>query len=193
MTRADRLAQGNNIGNRALLVKGPHVRSGAAKADLHFISDAKASRLADDFVGPAEKTCGRDHLTSDASIGFGDEERRFYAPLDNDLLHFGGIGQSHCLAFAAMLAAIAIGHRSHMDKRLAPLPALAIELVGTDVDQAGGVAVIGDIQHHRIMTPGGRAGHAHGKFVGFRTRTGENAGRKARRHGRNDAIGIVQQ
>jgi len=64
-------------------------------------------------------------------------------------------------------SAIIVGDGCDVDPRFAATAAGAVKFVGADVDECGGVAVVGVFEDDDVFAAGVRTGEAQRKFVGF--------------------------
>ena len=91
-----------------------------------------------------------------------------------------------------MRAAIVIGNRGDVNPGLPAAPAGAIELVGADIDERGGVAVIGMIEDDEVFAAGVRARKAESEFVGFAAGIHEVANFERSGKERGESFGVAK-
>ena len=94
------------------------------------------------------------NLATNAGQALGNESRNT----------FGQLSHALCVLAAGfwivtlVRPAVIVGKRRDAHPRLPALAARAVEFVRTDIDEAGGVAMVGGVQHDHILATGVRAG-----------------------------------
>ena len=146
------------------MLEGPQVCAHAAETDLHLVGDAQRALRPGEAMGLGEVARWEHHLSTAATDALGDERCR-----GRQVGDAGGVGR----AVAPEPAAVWVGQFGQMGVRGCAATALAVELVGTDVDAALGVAVVAPVDGDDVAPSRGRAGDAQCQLIGLAARVHE--------------------
>ncbi len=132
-------------------------------------------------------------MAADAGERFGDEggdgSAAFFCGLQN-FFQIGGVFFSGVGIVPAIFSAVVVGERGDVDPAFLAASAGTIEFVGTDVDERGGVAVVGVFEDEEVFALGVSAGEAEGEFVGFAAGVDEEADAQSFGKKRGESSGV---
>jgi len=167
---ADGFSQGNDIWHDALGFKGPEMGTHSAESHLDFIGDAQSPCGAHLFEGRRHVVVRQYHLPATPEYAFADERRRagsLSRDLSDDLTHIARIALARFRIRAFVGTAVSAGHGNLVGPCRRTLTTGTIMFIGTDVNEALGVAMVGPVQHDDVFCLCIGSGHSQCQLIGF--------------------------
>src|SRR5579859_4419946 len=166
----DWFSEHHDIRDDTLRLESPEVGAQAAEADLHFVGNAYSASGADVFVTFSEISGRKKDLASNTRQRLGGVRSHASAIRARLLQYLGNVLCVFCTGLriaAAKGTAIIIGNGRHVDPRLAAAASRPVKFVRADVDEGGGVAVVGVFKDDEVFAASVGARQAQRKFVRF--------------------------